>query len=114
MVNSFESQRNKREQYWHEQIKGWENSGLKQQEYCRKNGLALATFGYWRRKLKKNEPQAVRFFPLTVPDKARPVHLAETSSPFRLIIGERRFIIEIDDQFLPSALQRLVTALEQL
>ena len=114
MASSTENARSKKEQYWQQQIRGWETSGLKQQEYCRKNGLALATFSYWRRKLKENEPQAVQFYPLTVPDEASVVSSGSRNNHLRLVIGDHRFTIEIDDQFSPSTLQRLVVALEQL
>ncbi|WP_435051624.1 IS66 family insertion sequence element accessory protein TnpA [Desulfoprunum benzoelyticum] len=35
----------------------WKRSGLTRQDGCRNNGIALATFGSWRRKLKANESE---------------------------------------------------------
>ncbi|MDN5940068.1 MAG: hypothetical protein L0H83_15600, partial [Salinisphaera sp.] len=37
---------------WRGHLAGWRDSGLSQAAYCRQQGLALASFGYWRRKLE--------------------------------------------------------------
>lgn len=34
--------------YWQSQVKAWEESGLKQEEYCVKSGIRYSTFVYWR------------------------------------------------------------------
>lgn len=47
-----------KEHFWLDRIADWKASALSQQEYCRRNELALATFGYWRRKLKTEESKA--------------------------------------------------------
>jgi hypothetical protein len=36
---------------WQAYIDGWEKSGLSQKAYCHEQGLKLATFGSWRRRL---------------------------------------------------------------
>ncbi len=37
---------------WTAHIKGWEQSGLSQRGYCKKEGLKWPSFDYWRRRLK--------------------------------------------------------------
>jgi hypothetical protein len=44
---------------WRERIKEWRESGLTQRLYCRKAGLPLATFGFWKRRL--SEPVVEQF-----------------------------------------------------
>jgi len=36
-------------------IKAWENSNLSQLDFCKKNGIALGTFGYWRKRYLRKE-----------------------------------------------------------
>lgn len=107
-------QQNKRA-YWRQHIEGWRQSGLSQQDYCQSNDIALATFGYWRRKLKKSEADKPRFYPLIVSAQAPSETTAcTTHSSLRLVLDGNRFAIEIGEQFSPPVLQRLVTTLEQL
>ncbi|WP_255352380.1 hypothetical protein [Xanthomonas sp. MUS 060] len=42
--------RSKREQ-WVGYVQAWQVSGLSQAAWCREQGLSLASFGYWRRRL---------------------------------------------------------------
>ena len=38
---------------WSARIDEWKRSGLTQRQYCEDNHLALATFGWWRTRLKQ-------------------------------------------------------------
>ena len=49
---------------WQQHIDEWLPSGLSQQDYCSRHGISLASFGYWRRKLKRNESAKPRFYRL--------------------------------------------------
>lgn len=101
--------------YWQEHIHSWEKSGTTQSSYCRENLLSLATFGYWRRKcsLKAIPEQPPKFFPLSVKLPV-PERQGAVLNVVRLILQDRRFLIEVEGDFSPSTLQRLVTTLEQL
>lgn len=33
----------------------WENSNLSQLDFCKKNGIAFGTFGYWRKRYLQKE-----------------------------------------------------------
>lgn len=99
---------------WREHIEAWQQSGLSQQKYCRDNAIALATFGYWRRKLRSKEPEKPRFYPLIVPTEEPAAREACRNAPLRLVLGKQRFIIEIGNSFSPAVLQKLVTTLERL
>ena len=37
-------------------IEGWETSGLTQGIYCQQHAISLASFGYWRTRLKRMQP----------------------------------------------------------
>lgn len=40
-----------RHQFWQDHFTRWQRSGLGQRAYCEQQGLKLATFGYWRKRL---------------------------------------------------------------
>jgi len=48
---------------WRKRIEEWKQSGVSQAVYCREHNLALATFGYWKRKLERGNPQ-LRLVPI--------------------------------------------------
>lgn len=83
---------------------------MSQREYCRQHNLALSTYGYWKRRLSQPDKNPVRFYPLVVSDSPDVIE----SSGLLLFINERRFCIELSEQFSVSTLQKLVGALEEL
>ncbi len=40
--------------FWEEHLKNWELSGQSQVEYCRKNGINIKSFHYWKRKIGRS------------------------------------------------------------
>ena len=103
----------KKQASWQEHIQSWEQSGLSQEAYCKAKSLALSTFGYWRRKINCSSEKRPRFYPLAV----MPSPEKQTKSPcggLQLIIGEKRFLVEIGNDFSEQTLKRLIVALEQL
>ena len=115
MEQRVEKNHGSKQKLWQRHIDNWRQSGQSQQRYCKSQGLALATFGYWRRKLKKGHAEKPRFYPLVLsgqPLRSEPGH---TSNPsLRVILGDNRFTIEIDDHFSPEALREVVIILERL
>lgn len=41
-----------RTKHWRGLVDSWERSGLSQSEFCRRRGVKLVTFGWWKRRLK--------------------------------------------------------------
>jgi len=37
---------------WRRVVEAWERSGLSQSEFCRRRGVKLGAFGWWKRRLK--------------------------------------------------------------
>lgn len=55
MTQDFQKARSRRrrgESFWRRTLMAQENSGLSQQEFCRRNDLSLSTFCSWRRRLR--------------------------------------------------------------
>ena len=44
-----------RAEVWRELSERWERSGLKQKEFCRREGVELSAFRWWRGELKRRE-----------------------------------------------------------
>lgn len=60
---------------WRELLNEYANSSLKREQFCQDRNLALSTFDYWQRKLKREvspEQDDAVFIELT-PDKTPPV-----------------------------------------
>jgi len=114
-MNSLTSnKRGRKRATWQKHIEEWQQSGLSQQKYCGEKGIALATFGYWRRKLKTEQPEKPRFYPLIVAAEEPPEQKDSGNAALRLVLGEQRFTIEIGESFSPIVLEKLVTTLERL
>ena len=101
-------------QFYQKHLTNWKGTGLSQAEYCRRNGLVRHRFGYWKRKLFKEEGQ-IKFAEL-------PVNLSEQSVPFirdnvfptlRLMV-DARFSLEIPDQFSQDTLTKVLQVLKEL
>lgn len=115
MDPSIASRQDEKRATWQKHIEAWQLSGLSQQSYCQENGIALATFGYWRRKLKRDHSEKPLFFPLVVSagDHSTSEACSQRSS-LRLLLCDNRFAIEIGDSFSPALLQKLIITLEEL
>jgi len=96
--------------FWQQHISNWKASGLSQKHYCRSRSLALSTFCYWKSRINKTETTTPKFYPLTIPTS----HANSFDAGFLLLIGSKRFQIQIKEDFSPSALKRLIATLEQL
>ena len=105
--------RTRKEQHWQEHINNWRESGLSQKEYGRRHSLALATFGYWKRKLQCNPISSEKkFYPLMpapVQMKQQKPSDPENGNPL-LHLG--RFRLEIQTGFDSVHLGDVITALE--
>lgn len=49
---------------WQQHIDNWLESQLSQKDFCQKHNLILATFGYWRTKLKQKPKTTKKFIPV--------------------------------------------------
>ncbi|MGF6917817.1 IS66 family insertion sequence element accessory protein TnpA [Paraburkholderia sp. 40] len=54
------------EAFWREMVMAWKGSGLGERRFCREQGLAVSTFGLWRKRLSSLEHEAERPLALTV------------------------------------------------
>lgn len=72
------------EAFWREMVMAWKASGLGARHFCHEQGLAVSTFGLWRKKLSVEARAAAR--PLAVTSDAafivsRPESASGTPTP---------------------------------
>ncbi len=100
--------------YWQKHIRSWQQSGLSQRRYCGENAISVSTFYYWHRKLKKkgkeDQPQ---FYPLTLPTIQGP-GCNNTDSGLRLFLHERKYCIDIENEFSAGSLKKIIATLEEM
>jgi hypothetical protein len=109
MESRTTSQSNVKKVYWQQQIRNWKSSGLSQKQFCQRNSLALSTFTYWKRRIERPEAEKIKFYPLSISPRVTP----PTDSGLLLRIGHK-FAIELKEEFSPTTLKKLISALEQL
>lgn len=108
-VNQAESKAD----FWRRHIESCTNSSLTQVQYCGNHSLALATFSYWKRKLKMTRRPKARFYPLTVQPEKIINQSAPCSTGVSLNLCNERFRIDIAENFSAATLKRLIVVLEQ-
>ena len=100
--------------FWQHHVDNQRCSSLSQLHYCREHALALSTFQYWKRKLKRGEQQEnARFYPLTV-QAALPRQNRQTSSGLMMHVSNGEVRLDIAEEFSASTLKKLVLVLRQL
>lgn len=99
--------------FWQNHIVNCHASRQSQRQYCLEHSLALSTFGYWKRRLKKTRSGKTRFYPLTV----QPVQQATagpSSSGLSFRFGNDKFRLDISEDFSVPTLKKLITIFDQL
>ena len=105
-ITQQEEIKDKRE-YWRAHSEAWQKSGQTQGEYCKRHGLSLKTFAYWRRRFKADSP-AVKLVRLPAGSIDQ-----QTSSALRVMV-DGRYTIEVLDGFNPATLGRVLEVLKRL
>jgi hypothetical protein len=103
-----------KQRFWKNHITVWRSSGLSQRLYCKQHGLAVQTFGYWHRKIKKLEEEKPRFFPLAVSAVTPPAPREPFGSDLEVSLCDSRFCVKVGRDFDPKTLRRLIASLEAM
>jgi hypothetical protein len=97
--------------YWKQHIDTWQETGLTQAEYCRRNNLKHHQLVYWKKRFLKAETD-VSFVPLKLEDlldiPARPDQATLT------LVINNDFKIEIRTGFDAQLLRQLIYVLRRL
>jgi hypothetical protein len=89
--------------FWEEQIRFWQESGLSQSEYCKRQGIRQSQWFYWRRRCRDTET-GLTLVPLKLPS----INGKSLSSPVIRIITPNGFTIELDAEAPVTSLPQLI------
>ena len=105
-----------KQKHWGNHISCWRKSGLTQRQYCLRQGIALSTFSYWIRKLRKmtESPGPTRFYPLTVKGTYTSHDNKGFHTGIRLSLCDDKFKIDLEKEFSGTTLKRLISTLETM
>ncbi len=122
-----------KQRLWGAQLRAWQESGLTQAEFCRRQGFVINTFTTWKRRLRLREQEPVeelgiahcghegspvRLIPVRIrPDREAPAFVvgpAGSSSAPLTLVTSGGYRIEVGDGFAPETLARLLATLERL
>jgi hypothetical protein len=97
--------------YWKQHIDSWQETGLSQAEYCRRNNLKHHQLVYWKKRFLKTETD-VSFVPLKLEDLLDIPDRTDRSS--LCLVINNHFKIEIRAGFDAQLLRQLIFALRGL
>jgi hypothetical protein len=112
-----------RAKHWSDLVAAWERRGLKQADFCRRQGINSGTFAWWKRQLRQASQDLPkrRGRPPKVAERFVEVRLTSASSvepagvpsiPGYEVVLPRGRSIRVPSQFDPQILSRLITAVE--
>lgn len=95
-----------RRSFWQEHLAQWHASGMSQVAYCRQQGLRLAQFGYWKKRLLTARA------PATAPAAAGfiAVQMASAGAPLTVVLNDH-LRVEVQPGFDPVTLRAVIHAL---
>ena len=97
--------------YWKQQIEQWQQTGLSQAEYCRRNNLKHHQLVYWKRRYLKTQTE-VSFAAVQLEDLLDiPVSADQASLA---VVIDHHFKVEIKEGFDPKLLRQVITVLRGL
>ncbi|WOG26811.1 IS66 family insertion sequence element accessory protein TnpA [Endozoicomonas sp. 8E] len=98
--------REQKQQYWKDHIEAWQNSGLSQAEYVRRNGLPIKTFGYHKRRLQSAPKPQQTLVPVKVDNND--TYQVQTPESGISLVTPRGFTVALASDFDVACLQRLL------
>jgi hypothetical protein len=95
---------------WAARIDEWKRSGLTQRQYCEENHLALATFSWWRKRLKQDGSRSSEAFVEIPIERAVSTRVGYGGS---LTIGLGHYTITVNGSVDQSQLEGVLNVLER-
>ena len=81
--------REQRRRFWQQHVEGWQQSGLTQIAYCRRNDLNAHQFYRWRQRIMAATETPVSFLPVAIastPQQSQPAIRIHTPNGFTIEI----------------------------
>jgi hypothetical protein len=109
---NFQEDRLRSRRHWQAHISAQKKSGLSRAAYCKEHNLSYHTATYWSRKLSIPEHEQTNLVPVRFSSNIE-INPAQTARSGLKVILPNKIAIEVDDDFSPAALTKLLTALER-
>jgi len=97
---------------WQAHITAQKKSGLSRAEYCRQHQLSYHAATYWNRRLSKTTSQKTTLVPVTFASSIKIDSAPATRSVLKVILPNK-IAVEVDDNFSPTTLTKLLMTLER-
>jgi len=62
-------------EFWRKHIETWRQSTLPQKTYCQQHDLTMASFGYWRTRLKRGTVENKKLIPVKLPSMPATINI---------------------------------------
>jgi hypothetical protein len=100
-VQKIQNTSQEKRAHWQQHIDQWQQSGLSQIEYCRRNQIKKYQWRYWKKRLTASQSPAM-LVPVTIPSQ---------SAPCLRVIVDEHIAIEVPTDFDPTALNKVIACL---
>jgi hypothetical protein len=88
-----------KEEYWDRLFKGYERSGLSQEEFCSEQGIPIAKFKYqWRKKFGARGSKTTAHTRSDKPNYFEPVLISKNESVYPEAVTSQSIIIQFPNQ----------------
>ena len=88
-----------KEEYWNRLFKGYEGSGLSQEDFCRAQGIPIAKFKYqWRKRIRSEIQKADLQNKSNNPSHFEPVLISKNNSVYPEPVTSQSIIIQFPNQ----------------
>lgn len=96
--------------YWAGHISAWKEGGVSQAEYCRRQGISIKSFQYWKSKFGRHEEIKLVPVPAVIASGRKLPDIVQTGQsvmPLVLHIGER-YRLDIGKDFDEATFCRVI------
>lgn len=110
----------RRTEYWHQLVKAWGISGLKQKKFCEQNGLNPDDLQRWAAKLRSNEIKSklnsppIDFLPVEVSAPSIATEIKVSCNRIMELHHRSGFYFKISEDFEQGLLQKVIDLLVRL
>ena len=103
----------KKQKLWQAHVQAWKESGLSQNEYCRRSELSSSQFSYWKKKHRQQQAnKAVSFVPVPAHVPELTPILTSDDSGVTIFLGSD-IRIGLSNNFSSATLSKVVTELRR-
>jgi len=101
----------RRTRHWQAHVTAQKQSGLSRAEYCRQHQLSYHAATYWNRKFSKPPRNRTTLVPVTFASSIKINPVPMVRSVLKVILPNK-IAVEVDDDFSPTVLTKLLATLE--